>query len=76
MQQQNGKTKLYLIILETPLKQDMQKVVNLFQDLFRAKSGQFSEIKALKTICEKRLLEMSSGAENNRIIPTIHKVHN
>ena len=51
MQQQNGKTKLYLIILETPLKQDMQKVVNLFQDLFRAKSGQFSEIKALKTIC-------------------------
>ena len=56
MQQQNGKTKLYLIILETPLKQDKQKVVNLFQDLFRAKSRQFSEIKALKTICENLAL--------------------
>ena len=52
MQQQNGKTKLYLIILETPL----QKVVNLFQDLYRANSGQFSDIKALKTICENLAL--------------------
>ena len=56
IQQRNQKTKLYLIILETPLKQDMQKVVNLFQDLFRAKSGKFSEIKALKTICENLAL--------------------